>query len=113
MDRVDLLINILFDDTASISEKDDAAMDLGFYNDDRALKALELFASDLNSESLLMDSCGESIAQIWVSRDKFEPEIYKRLNPHAKHEIQGYLKNLKPSWLKELEGGSNKNKSVP
>ncbi len=112
MDQIDQLINILFDETADFAEKDDAAMDLGFYNDDRALKALELFSSNPNVDGLLMEllmaSCGESIAQTWVSRDQFEPEVYKKLNPNARHEIQGYLKNLKPSWFKELESGSNK-----
>lgn len=46
MDKVDLLVDILLDETASVSERDDAAMDLGKFNDDRALNGLLKIALD-------------------------------------------------------------------
>ena len=40
MDKIDELVEIWLDPTARIDERDDAAIDLGKYDDDRALNAL-------------------------------------------------------------------------
>ena len=41
MTPLEQLIEILFDSDASPFERDDAAMDLGMYDDSRAISALE------------------------------------------------------------------------
>ena len=65
-DRIDLLIETLFDKSAREDERDDAAMDLGSYNDDRALNALTQIGSNPKDDYMILDSCGESIAEIML-----------------------------------------------
>lgn len=101
-DKVDLLIQLLFDSSASISDRDDAAIDLGNFDDDRVLNALISFATNSEVEDSIMDVCGESIARIWVKRKQFDAEAYKKLHPYAKHEAQGYIKENSPEWLIEI-----------
>ena len=101
-DKVDLLIDILFDPTARIDEKDDAAMDLGEYDDDKALKALIKAAQDPETdEYCVLDSCGESIASIWVRRNFFSKEIFNSLRKLAKVAIFQTIVDIKPEWIKE------------
>ena len=99
-DIVDLLIELLFDSTAREDEKHDAIMDIGAYNDDRALNALLQIAVDPNENDTILDACGESIAEIWTKRNQFNVEAYKKLRPCAQHEIKIYIKNNKPEWLR-------------
>ena len=47
-DKVDFHVNILLDVRAREDERDDAAMDLGQFNDDRVLTALLQIASNPN-----------------------------------------------------------------
>jgi hypothetical protein len=60
---VDQLIAILLDPAASVSDRDDAAMDLGEHDD--ALGALIQIGSDPNQHPVVLASCGGAIAQIW------------------------------------------------
>lgn len=100
-DKIDLLIEILFDPSASIAERDDAGMDLGDFDDDRALKALSSFVLNHNAEPSIMDVCGESLAQIWVKRNQFDKDVYKKMHPYAQHEADMYLKANKSDWLSD------------
>ena len=102
-DRVDQLIAILFDDTARVDEKDDAAMDLGDYNDDRALSALIQIVTDENEEPFIFDKCGESIASIWVNRDYFDTNLYKKMVPDAQYELYGYIQGSRPEWIEKYQ----------
>lgn len=102
MSNVDLLIQILLDSSASLSERDDAAIDLGNFEDEKALNALIAFATNHKEEESIMDVCGESIAKIWVKRDQFNPDIFKNLHPYAQHEAQMYITINKPQWLNRI-----------
>jgi HEAT repeat protein len=101
MDKVDLLIEILLDVNARIDERDDAAMDLGKYDDDRALNALLSIVLDPNAEPFILDVCGESIAEIWVKRNYFNFDLYKKMASVARNELYSYVKTNKPKWIKE------------
>jgi len=96
-DTVDLLIKILFDKSAREDEKHDAVMDIGQFNDDRALNALVLIANDPSSNQTILDACGESIAQIWMKRNQFDIESYNKFPPIVQQAIRMYIKNQKTS----------------
>jgi hypothetical protein len=103
MDKIKLLIDILLDINARVDERDDAAIDLGKYgNDDRALNALLSIALNPDEEPFIMDVCGESIAQIWVKRNHFDSDLYKKMTPIAQHELYKYVKATKPEWIKKF-----------
>ena len=98
-DRVDLLIAILLDRTAREDERHDAAMDIGAYNDDRALNILTRLGSDPSEDNLILDACGESLAEILVVRNEFRREVIEGLTPIAKKMAYAYIKDAKPEWL--------------
>ncbi|WP_068469661.1 hypothetical protein [Candidatus Protochlamydia phocaeensis] len=100
--KLNCLVKTLLDKTASISERDDAAIDLGNFDNDQALNALLTVASDLKEEYSIMDVCGESIAQIWVKRNQLDLVSYKNLHPNAQYEAKMYIKINKPDWLTYL-----------
>src|ERR1700733_3313378 len=99
MNKIDKLTEILLDQTATEAERDDAAMDLGKYDDDHALNTLLLVASNLEDEPFIMNSCGESIAEIWVRKNQFDTNAYRKMHPLAKEEIERYIKIRKPGWI--------------
>lgn len=101
MDRVDLLIEVLLDVNARIDERDDAAIDLGKYNDDRALNALLSIVLDAKAEPFIVDASGESIAEIWIKRNYFNIDLYKKMSAAARNEIYGYVKAVEPTWVNE------------
>ena len=100
LDRVDLLINILCDQTAREDERHDAAMDLREFDDDRALNILLEVASNPTEENIILDACGESIAEIWVKRSYFDLNMYNKIEPIARRELYRYIKGHKPEWIK-------------
>ena len=102
MDKIGLLVEILLDVNARVDERDDAAIDLGKYDDDRALNALLSIATDPTAEPFIIDVCGESIAEIWVRRNLFDLDLYKKMTASAQHEVYHYIATNKPEWIKEF-----------
>jgi len=101
-DHIDELIDILFDPTARIDEQDDAASYLGEYNDNRALSALIKAAQDPNTDDwLVLDTCAESIADIWMNRNSFDNDVYNTLRKAAKISIFYHIKAAKPEWIEK------------
>ena len=99
MDKIAQLIEILLDVNARIDERDDAAIDLGKYDDDRALNALLSVVLDPNAEPFIMDVCGESIAEIWIKRNHFDIDLYKSMTFPARRELYRYIEGAKPEWI--------------
>lgn len=102
-DQIALLIEILFDPKAREDEKDDAAIYLGKFTDERAMKALKIVASNPKESFIVSSSAGESIAEIWLKKNHFDANAYKTFTPTAKEEVRLHLKTYKPEWLKYLE----------
>lgn len=96
------LVFILLDKNASISERDDAAMDLFEYDSDIALNALTEIAKSKNENPIILNSCGESIGAIWVKRNKFDINCFKQLSKAAQDGIYYVIKNDHPDWIKEV-----------
>ncbi|CDR35008.1 hypothetical protein [Criblamydia sequanensis] len=101
-DRIDYLIEIIFDETAREDEIHDAIMDLGNFDDDKALNALLKVASS-NRNEFLLDACGESIIEIWIRKNQFDFLVYSRFPAAVRNAIQMYIKNKKQEWARFLE----------
>src|SRR3989339_1677488 len=99
-DRIQLLIEILLDRTASLDERDDAAMDLGECNDLRALSALVKIASKPSvNDHHILDVCGESIARILVKQNDLRNDFIDELPHKIKEEVLLLVKSKKPEWF--------------
>ena len=96
------LVNLLLNKKASIADRDDAAMDLFEYDNDIALRGLIEVAKNNNEDSTILNSCGESIASIWVKRNAFDKNTYKRLSKEAQNGVYYVIKNDRPDWLRLL-----------
>ncbi len=99
LDKVDGFIEVLFDNTAREDERHDAAMDIGKYDDDRALNALLQLASNPDEDDIILDACGESIARILVKRNQYRKDLINNLTPIARKLAEEYIKVHKPEWL--------------
>ncbi len=101
-DNIDLLIEILFDPTACEDERDDAAVYLGEYNDNRALDALIKICSNQLENPMILDTSGESIGIILSRSNQFQKKIIDKLVPLAKRRAIDYLEAHKPEWLGQI-----------
>jgi len=98
--KISLLIEVLLDKNAREDERDDAAMDLGNYNDDQALNALIKVATDpLEDNDTLSNSCGESIAAIFIKRGQYDRKIVDHLSPSAKNGALAMIQSQRPEWM--------------
>ncbi|WP_068469657.1 hypothetical protein [Candidatus Protochlamydia phocaeensis] len=98
-----LLVGILFDKNASITEKDDAAMYLEKYDSDYVLNALIKAAQDPTESTTVLETCGESIGSIWVRRNQFDEKSYYSLVKDARDGIYFVVESRKPDWIKQFE----------
>lgn len=94
-------ISVLVDPEARIDERDDAAMDLGNTASTEALSALVDVASNAEEDETLLQSCGESIAQIWLALGRYDPDIWERLALPARRDAQGLLQKERPGWFRD------------
>lgn len=98
--KIEDLIEILLDSTARIDERDDAAMNLAKYNDDRALEAL-IKAANLEEDNTVLNSVGESIGEIWVTRNIFNNHVYRTLPSSTRYGIYYVIRHDKPEWIQK------------
>ena len=102
-DRIDKLLKILFDDQASISERDDAAMILGGFSDARSVNALISKSKDLNENEIVLNSCGESLGEIWAKQNLFNENEYRTLSGTARYGAYSVIKFQKPEWIEQYQ----------
>jgi len=86
------LIGVLRDKMARVDERDDAAIDLGKYDDTEAFAALVEAAMDPDEHWSVVASAGESIGQIWRRSGTLDSELLSQLRPEARQEIRGLLR---------------------
>jgi len=102
MKKIQSLAKLLLDPSADIAEQDDAADYLGNYNDDKALSALiSASKGDIVTDYSVLQTCGESIARIWVLRDQFEMQDYVKLCMQARLGALDYIEGMKPEWFEK------------
>lgn len=99
-DRIQLLIDIIFDESAREDEVDDAIMYLGDFNEPRVLDALVKFAKNPGRKDFSLDVCGESIAKIWVKNKSIDRSVFLSLPKITRAEILGYFSVADPESLK-------------
>jgi len=102
MEQWERLIEILLDESASDAERDDAAMDLSEYSHEAVIEALVITINDDSADDMIKASCGESLAMIFIQKNRFEEQIYKELKGIAKTEFDGSIHSQKREWEKYL-----------
>lgn len=93
------LISVLLDRSADVASRDDAAMDLGAFDQSEVESALLLVASSPDTPAVVCASSGESLAQIWVRRGSIKMQCYRNLCQPAKAEVESYINAISPSLL--------------
>ena len=83
------LLSVLLDLKAPVGDRDDAAMDLSAF--DEALPALITIASREGEDPMVVESCGESIGEIWGRTGGFDRTVYLSLPAIAQAEISAFL----------------------
>ena len=97
------LVELLRDTHAEYGDRDDAAMELGAFDNPEVEEALAAVAADPQSDSELADPCGESLAQIWIRKGTVNPGIWERLQPAARDVAEALLKSQRPDLLAQLK----------
>jgi predicted RNA-binding Zn ribbon-like protein len=75
-----ILLNREIDD----SERDDAAISLREFDDEPVRKALSTVAAGPDESAVLVDTCGESLAEIWCRRRSLDRASWNALRPEAR-----------------------------
>lgn len=91
------LISVLLDTNADQAERDDAAMDLASYDHSEAAEALAKVAAMPETPDMVLASCGESLAEIWVRKGAINFEQYEVLRSQAKKEANAYINSKQPA----------------
>lgn len=93
------LISILYDQTATEAEKDDAIIDLSDYDDVYVQEELVKAARELNLSDMLLSSIGEALANIWLRKGVIDHDKLNSLPLRAKTEAVNCIKNVNPALL--------------
>jgi hypothetical protein len=78
------LIRLLLDKGAEFGDRDDAAMDLAGFDDPEAEEALTTVAQDLADDEDIVDRAGESLAEIWKRKGKWDSGIVAQMHPESR-----------------------------
>lgn len=95
----ELLIQILFDKYSTITEKDDAAIDLRGYPEKEVIDALLSKGADINEDQIVLNSCGESLGSIWSELDIFDKKAFSNLAKPARFGLKYAVESRKPDWV--------------
>lgn len=98
-DKSKRLLDILFDNSARVDERDDAAIDLAKYHTIEVLERLIDFACKPEESNLILASVGESIGEIMIAINKFDSSSIQSLTPIARKEALSIIKAKKQGWL--------------
>lgn len=96
------LISVLLDPHAPLGDRDDAAMDLGRFPTAEVESALLKIARNTAEDENVLDSAGESLAEIWSSRQDAPVELIASLAPPAHRIAVATLKARRPDWADVL-----------
>lgn len=98
------LISVLLDQSAEYGDRDDAAMDLGAYDEPEAEAALLSVACLPETDPDLAERCGESLGEIWSRRASLSRGGLLKLTGAAREEALRILEARRPEWRAEVEG---------
>lgn len=96
----DNLIRVLKNEEAEFGDRDDAAMDLGAYDDPAAREALLNVARNPQTDEDLADRCGESLAEICLRQGSpVAMKVMDQLSGTAKASFIALIQAKNPHWL--------------
>lgn len=78
------LAEVLLDKAAEFGDRDDAAMDLADFDDPAAEVALTKVVQDLSEDPDIADRAGESLAEIWNRKAKWDSGTVARMHPESR-----------------------------
>lgn len=93
------LISVLLDSSNEFGDRDDAALDLSLYDEPEAEAALAQIATDATNDEDLADTCGESLAEIWLRKGCVDREVFARLSPASKRVVILMLEASRPDLM--------------
>ena len=97
------LVSVLLDEYAPFGDRDDAAMDLGAYDEPEAEEALFSVACRPDTDRLLTETCGESLGEIWSWRGSLNRDGLMKLDGVAKEFALGVIKARRPEWQEQIQ----------
>jgi len=97
------LISLLLDKTAEFGDRDDAAMDLGSFDQPAVVSVLATVASDPSEDDDIVARSGESLAKLWAERGSVDEGLFDRLRPAAKTEVRAYLRARAPELAQAVD----------
>ncbi|WP_066069677.1 hypothetical protein [Neobacillus soli] len=97
------LIEILLDEQVDDATRDDCAIYLSEFIDDKVVSALISVANNLKDEKMVRASCGESLAENWIRKNQINYDVLNSLEEPARTEALGILRHNKPEWYLEYE----------
>jgi len=96
------LMELLTNKDIDLGIRDDAAMDLAHFSDDDVLELLYKVAADPMEDHMILESCGESIGEILISKDQLIAKYLLLLTPTAYREAYFVIKRERPEWIERL-----------
>ena len=91
MDQPAGLISDLLDPSARVDERDDAAMDLSQFDEPEAIAALIQVGCDADEDEIVLESVGESIAEILLRDGRTWTLGIDRLTKVARREFDALV----------------------
>ena len=82
--NVEEAVEELLDNNLDLGTRIDLAMEFSSYDDPIIEDALMKIACDCSSEESLLDSCGESLGEIWARQGELPAKKLIKLKPIAK-----------------------------
>lgn len=97
------LMEILLDPNTSDAVKDDAVIDLGInFQDDETIDFLINVSNDNCYDEMIVASCGESLAQIWIRNKQINYKKLLDLKGAALDEAISLIQAQRPDWYKKF-----------
>lgn len=93
------LVAFLLDRQADLGGRDDCAMELSRFDDSEAEAALLEVGSDATEDEGLLDSCGESLGEIWARKGRIDIGGFRALQEPARSIAVRMLKRYRPDLL--------------
>ena len=91
-ERAEFLLEVLLNSEESLELRRSAAVYLGHFDSEKALKSLIEFACNDSVNERLLISCGDSIAEIWDRNRDFDIDVVlAQVSNPAKEEIKCWL----------------------
>lgn len=99
-DRIETLLEILFDKSAREDEREDAAMCLYDYDDPKVINAFFKIGQDETELHTLREAVGEGIGEIWARNNIYNLEKLNFLTAISREIAISIIKLKNPKLLK-------------